>query len=244
MIHGLFGAKKNFSRVVKALGTRNHGASPHVWPHDYAVMARDTQQYLERLWRLAVLVGLFMGAKVAMVVALQRPELVERLVHVDNSPVVSALDAQFLEYLRAMCHVRLDLKLARMTSHDFLTVLDRVSRQYDPDAAVRLFLRHNLRFRTGAAAGNPLKFRVPVLAFLGANTLKGMGGWPEDEVRGKGFDGRVLVMRARQSPLVPDPTLFDAYFSCVEVFDYDCGHWLLSERPERFSVDVAQFFAK
>src|SRR3954454_798882 len=98
LLHGLFGQASNFGaaqkvlaaqgRRVLALDLRNHGASPHAASMSYAEMAGDVAATLEAAGAVpADVLGHSMGGKVAMMLALTRPELVSRLVVADIAPV-------------------------------------------------------------------------------------------------------------------------------------------------------------
>src|SRR5690554_5424616 len=97
LLHGLFGALENLGaiarqfqkeRQVHALDLRNHGSSFHTDTMDYPSMAADVLAYMneQRIDR-ASLLGHSMGGKVAMQVALQAPERVEKLIVADIAPI-------------------------------------------------------------------------------------------------------------------------------------------------------------
>eukprot|EP00171_Calliarthron_tuberculosum_P016622 IDg16622t1 len=98
-LHGLLGtASTNLSmlrrpdfvpeRAKVALDLRNHGRSPHAPGMSYEAQAADVAFTLkEEGIDRAVVVGHSMGGKVAMHLALTRPELVSALVVVDVAPV-------------------------------------------------------------------------------------------------------------------------------------------------------------
>ncbi|OBA23435.1 alpha/beta-hydrolase [Metschnikowia bicuspidata var. bicuspidata NRRL YB-4993] len=256
MIHGLFGARQNYSSVgrkISALSNRqtigvdmrNHGASSHVFPHDYAHMAKDTIRYLEAFGRKVVLAGHLMGAKVSMLVALQRPELVEKLIVIDNSPKAETLDFRFTRDLLAMCRVEQELHSHGTTQARLLKDVDRIMAAYEPDALVRMFLASNLK-RPSKKADNSEKvqFRIPVLNFLKHDVLPKMGGWPSELVRKHTFKKPVLVMRGLDSNFVADEhlkSLFPTYFPNFERVDFDSGHWLVSEQPDKFVQETLKF---
>lgn len=84
ILHGLFGAGRNWKRIAQALGkthrvylpdARNHGASPRGQGMSYAEMARDVLALIERerLGRPFV-IGHSMGGKTAMTLALEHPQ--------------------------------------------------------------------------------------------------------------------------------------------------------------------------
>lgn len=255
MLHGLFGAKQNYASVGRAIAAqthrpvvgldlRNHGSSAHAFPHTYTQMATDTIRHIEATGRSAVLAGHLMGAKVAMLVALRRPELVEKLIVIDNAPVNHVLDEQFTRDLVGMCHVERDLSLAGMSQLALLHSVDKILYKYEKSSLVRLFLASNLKRRLSRDDKRAVRFRVPVLNFLKHGVLGEMGAWPDVDLR---YDGPVMVMRGTRSQFVSDENLavdFPRYFSNVQSVDFDAGHWLVSEQPERFVEATVQFLGK
>jgi pimeloyl-ACP methyl ester carboxylesterase len=85
---------------------RNHGASPHAFPHTYLELAADVKQFIEKhKLQKPTLIGHSMGAKTVMTLALQHPELTESIVVVDNAPVDVALKSDFHSYVQGMKEV-------------------------------------------------------------------------------------------------------------------------------------------
>lgn len=255
LIHGLFGAKQNYSSVGKEISTitrrsvigldmRNHGNAPHAAPHNYMTMARDTIQYIEKCHKGPVaLAGHLMGAKVSMLVSLFRPDLVEKLIVIDNSPVSEKLDVQFYRGLLGMCHIERDRSLAGLPRAALMGKMDKLLSRFEKDPLVRLFLLSNLAKRASKHDNLPVKFRVPVLHFLKDDVLAEMGDWP-GEVEGMVFDKPVRVMKAAKSEFVTERSLendFPRYFKDFSVSVYDCGHWLVSEQPEKFVDETVKF---
>ncbi|NXS56196.1 ABHDB protein, partial [Brachypteracias leptosomus] len=125
LLHGLFGSHGNFQTVAKALvrrgsgkvltvDARNHGNSPHSPLMTYEAMSLDVQHLLSRLGiTKCILLGHSMGGKTAMTLALQRPDLVERLISVDISPVSTAPVSEFSAYISAMKSMRIPEGLTR-----------------------------------------------------------------------------------------------------------------------------------
>ncbi|XP_049760145.1 protein ABHD11 isoform X3 [Elephas maximus indicus] len=113
-LHGLCGCRNNFSSIAKAVAqqtgrkvltvdARNHGDSPHSPDMSYEAMSQDLQDLLPQLGLVpCVLVGHSMGGKTAMLLALQRPDLVDRLIAVDISPARTTSISDFPSYLAAM----------------------------------------------------------------------------------------------------------------------------------------------
>ncbi|WP_353615504.1 alpha/beta fold hydrolase [Colwellia sp. PAMC 21821] len=97
LIHGLFGRLENLGMVAKVLAenyrvtsvdVRNHGDSFHDSVMDYPNMAQDIADVMQHLSiKSAVVLGHSMGGKIAMELALTKPELVEKLIVADIAPV-------------------------------------------------------------------------------------------------------------------------------------------------------------
>lgn len=255
LIHGLFGSKQNFGsvgrricgltrRLVVGLDMRNHGSSPHAMPHDYMHMAKDTIRHIEGMDRKVILGGHLMGAKVSMLVSLLRPELVEKLVVIDHSPVSERLDIQFTQDLLGLCHVVRSNSLRDSPRTTFLQRVDSILFEYEKDPLIRLFLSSNIS-RTKSAFNKLLHIQccVPVLNFLRVATLIEMEKWPHI-MRGLKFNGPVKIMRGKKSPFVLDchlETDFPKYYSIILVADFDAGHWVISEQPNRFVKEIVDF---
>jgi esterase len=145
VLHGLFGRGRNWQAIGRALADRfrvclvdlpNHGESPSTLPMTYAAMAESVIRLTDVLGAVSVdLVGHSMGGKVAMAVALARPDLVEGLVVVDIAPVDYAHD--HLHLIDAM----LALPLRELSGRN---EADAALADTVPDRALRQFLLQNL----------------------------------------------------------------------------------------------------
>lgn len=251
LLHGLFGAKQNYSSVGRSLSAatsrdvigidlRNHGSTMHAAPHDYIHMANDTIKYIEEMGTKVMLAGHLMGAKVAMLVSLMRPELVEKLVVIDNSPHSQILSSQFTKDLLGMCHVERDRSLRELPQAALLLKVDKLLFKHEKDPLVRLFLMSNLQRRGSKHNSLPVKFQVPVLNFLKMGTLAEMGHWPES-VQDLKYYGPVKVMRGIRSDFVTDLSGFTKHFPDYLVVDFDSGHWVVSEQPDKFVEEMVAF---
>ncbi|KAM8951314.1 sn-1-specific diacylglycerol lipase ABHD11 isoform 3-T3 [Lycaon pictus] len=152
-LHGLFGSKTNFNSIAKALAqqtgrrvltvdARNHGDSPHSPEMSYEAMSQDLQDLLPQLGLVpCVLIGHSMGGKTAMLLALQRPELVERLIAVDISPVETTSSSDFPSYMAAMRAVDIPDEVSRSSARK---LADEQLSTVIQDMAERQFLLTNL----------------------------------------------------------------------------------------------------
>jgi pimeloyl-ACP methyl ester carboxylesterase len=107
--HGLYGSARNWGVIAKRLSDdrevlaadmRNHGLSPWYETHSYPDMAADLGAVIKARGGPRDVLGHSMGGKAAMVLALTRPELVNRLIVADIAPVAYAHSQ--IEYIEAM----------------------------------------------------------------------------------------------------------------------------------------------
>lgn len=97
LIHGLFGSLENLNMVAKPLSqhycvtsvdVRNHGSSFHASSMEYPELAQDIINLLDHLKiDTCLMLGHSMGGKIAIQVALQRPERIKKLLIADIAPV-------------------------------------------------------------------------------------------------------------------------------------------------------------
>jgi pimeloyl-ACP methyl ester carboxylesterase len=235
LLHGLFGSAANFGvaarrlacdRPVVGLDLRNHGASPHADGMAYGAQAADVAAALQGLGLPpAVVVGHSMGGKVAMRLALDRPDLVRALVVADIAPV--AYEPAFRGYAAAMLGLRLRPGLTRAEADAALAAAV-------PEAGVRAFLLQNLRLDAAP------RWRIGLRQI--AEGLPQIEGWSG----GGQYAGPVLSLAGGRSDYVraEHRALFRAMFpACRFATLRDAGHWLHADRPEEFAATLGAFAA-
>jgi len=252
-VHGLFGQGKNWTTIAKGLAgdhrvtlidLPNHGHSPWTDRVDYVDMAELLADELETLGDPVTLVGHSMGGKVAMTLALRRPELLRALVVVDIAPSEYPVSggrtddpdeeaSPFGAYIAAMRELDLDRLENRQQA-------DEALRAAVPSRMVRSFLLQSL-VREGSDGGWRWRLNLELLERdLGA--LRGFPPPPE----GAHFDGPVLWIAGANSTYVlpEDRPRMDALFPNTRLVRIkNAGHWVHSEQPEVFLETVRRFLA-
>jgi pimeloyl-ACP methyl ester carboxylesterase len=255
-VHGLFGQGKNWTTIARGLADShrvtlidlpNHGHSPWTDRVDYLDMAGMLAAELEHLGEPVTLIGHSMGGKVAMQLALRRPELLRALVVVDIAPVTypptggrtddpDEEASPFAAYIEAMRALDLD----RLTTRDDA---DAALAAAVPSRMVRSFLLQSL-VREGLGADGRWRWRLN-LDLLGRD-LGELRGFPEPPP-GATFDGPVLWIAGANSTYVLDEDRphMDALFPATRLVRIkNAGHWVHSEQPEVFLETLRRFLER
>jgi len=172
-----------------------------------------------------------------MVLALRRPELVERLGVVDIAPVDYGGTREFAGYVEAMQGIDL-------ASIERRADADRALAESVPERMVRDFLLQNLR--RDATAGSEGGWRWQANLEVLGTELDEISGWPEDRLAGTPpYHGPVLWVAGADSRYIqPEHTeAMRRWFPHHRRLTIKgAGHWVHSQQPEVF-VEVLRRFA-
>ncbi|SFL35151.1 alpha/beta fold hydrolase [Shimia haliotis] len=234
IVHGLFGSGRNWGAIAKrlsptryvlAVDQRNHGNSPWFDSHSYEDMAADLAEVIARYGGPMDVLGHSMGGKAAMVLALTRPELVNRLIVADIAPVAYGHDQnQNIEAMRSV-----DLSRVAKRADASAQLAERV-----PDTTLQSFFTQSLDVKEQ-------RWRLN-LDVLDAEMSKILG-FPE--VPGV-FDGPTLFLSGANSDYVmPEhrPTIREKFPKARFAKITGAGHWLHAEKPREFIASVEAWLA-
>jgi len=237
LLHGLFGSGDNLGALAKSLATefrvtqvdlRNHGRSPHIDDMSLSALADDVQ-FLQRRLNIerSHFVGHSLGGKVAMQLALNAADFVDRLVVADIAPV--AYTPHHSQIFAGLQSVVLDSLQTRQQADEQLA-------KFIDDVGVRQFLLKSL-FRD--EAGFRWRFNLPALVAHYPQMLAAPTGAP--------FAGPTLFIKGGDSDYilaqyeVPMRTLFPNLESKIIE---GAGHWLHGEKPDVFNALVGRFLKR
>jgi pimeloyl-ACP methyl ester carboxylesterase len=252
-VHGLFGQGKNWTTIAKGLAEDhrvtlidlpNHGHSPWTDRVDYVDMAELLAAELASFGGPVTLIGHSMGGKVAMTLALRRPELLHALVVVDIAPVEYPLQggrtddedeeaSPFGAFIAAM-------KAMDLSALETRADADEALRSAVPSRMVRSFLLQSL-VREGLGADGGWRWRLNL--DLLERDLGELRRFPEPPA-GATFDGPVLwVAGANSHYVLPrDRAHMDELFPTTRLVRIkNAGHWVHSEQPEVFLQTLRVF---
>ncbi|WP_108482601.1 alpha/beta fold hydrolase [Oceaniglobus ichthyenteri] len=232
IVHGLFGSARNWGVIAKRLSDtrqvvtvdlRNHGESFWDASHSYRDLADDLATVITSPCDV---LGHSMGGKAAMVLALTRPDLVNRLIVADISPVTYAHSQMHL--IKAMAALDLTGVTRRAEADAALT-------PSITDAGVRAFLLQSLDVVHG-------KWRLNLNTL--ANQMDEIIGFPD--ISAQYPDETLFLSGAESHYVLPEHrdkirALFPrARFAKIP----GAGHWLHAEKPREFEAAVRAFLER
>lgn len=227
--HGLYGSARNWGAIAKrlsderhvtAVDMRNHGESPWRDTHGYPDMAADLAASLAQPGDV---LGHSMGGKAAMLLALNHPDRVKRLVVADIAPV--AYGHSQLPMIDAMRRVDLNQVESRRDADEQLAA-------YVPEPALRAFLLQSLDVRERRWRLNLEALAQEMPKIMGFPEVEGQFDGPTLFISGGDSDYVARDHRSRVKELFPN-----AHFAKIP----GAGHWLHAEQPRAFEAAVRTF---
>ncbi len=230
--HGLYGSARNWGvickrladeRQVVAVDLRNHGHSPWTSNHSYPEMAEDLAEVIAAHGGQMDVIGHSMGGKTAMMLALNHPEMVRRLIVADIAPVpYGHSQIQFIKAMRAVDFDQVDRRsdveeqLAKAGVEPALQSFFTQSLDL-PNKAWRLNLDTLARHMPDIMSfpETPAQWQGSVLFLAGGNS---------DYVRRQ--DREVILARFPNARFAKIP---------------GAGHWLHAEKPREFEANARAF---
>jgi len=238
ILHGLFGWKRNWAAIAKTLShshrvftldLRNHGDSPHAPEMSYDAMAEDVARFIRAHDLGAVpVVGHSMGGKASMVLALNEPGLVDRLLVLDIAPL--PYDRDYDDYIGALRGL------------DFSTLSNRagveaVMQTTFPDRAIRTFLMQNLVKSPAGTYG----WRVNLDAIEAH--MDDIMGFPDID-SDQAYEGSTLFLGGDRSDYITlaHQAEIERLFPLADLdIINDAGHWVHADQPAAFVERLRNF---
>ncbi len=237
ILHGFLGMSDNWKTLgaqfagqgfqVHMLDLRNHGRSFHSDEFNYTVMVDDVRDYcrFHQLQKIDV-IGHSMGGKVAMFLAANHPELIDRLIVADIGPRYYRPHHQ--DILEGLNAVDFSLKPERGE-------VDEILKKYITDFGTRQFLMKSLYWKEPGQLA--FRFNLAVLN----KEIEQVGKALPEEAR---FEKPTLFIRGGDSRYIleEDFSVIKNQFPVAEFETIpNAGHWLHAENPKLFFEIVLKF---
>ena len=237
ILHGFLGMSDNWKTLgtqyaalgyeVHMLDLRNHGRSFHSDAFNYEVMTQDIVDYCqEKKLQNIDIIGHSMGGKVAMLLAVKHPALINKLIVGDIGPKYYAPHHQ--EILAGLNAVDFSKKPSR-------TEVDAIVAQHIPDFGTRQFLIKSLYWETP----EQLQFRFNLPVFN--REIENIGTSLPKNAR---FDKPTLFLNGGNSKYIKEedkPEILNHFPQAVFETIPNVGHWLHAENPKMFFEMTASF---
>ena len=236
ILHGLFGTLDNWQTVARQLSNhysvyivdlRNHGRSPHADEAGYPAMAEDLKVFMENHWIYkAHIMGHSMGGKTAMQLALDYPEMVDKLVVVDIAP--KGYKGGHETIFKALFAVDMDALEDRSQAEKILAAY------IDDNGVVQFLLKNLTRKKEG---GYEWKMNLPVL-FRDYDKIVGA-------IEGhEAFEHPALFIRGEKSTYILDedwPAILELFPAARLETVLNAGHWVHANNPAAMLSLVENF---
>ncbi len=234
ILHGFFASSRNWRSIARQLqeyfhifvpDQRNHGASPHAEPMDYPNMAKDIVDFAQQHdLKRAHFLGHSMGGKVAMVLALTQPELIDKLIVADISP--SNYQHSFDQTIQALNKIPLAQIQNRKQADDYLA-------KAIEDQSYRQFLLQNLALDNGH-----YRWRVDLAIFQ--RYAEKIVGFPAMTTE-KTYPRPALFLGGEQSDYIRADDVYRYFPNAIIKYLPNASHWLHVQAPQAFCQEVRNF---
>jgi pimeloyl-ACP methyl ester carboxylesterase len=236
LVHGLFGSARNWRAIARNLATerrvhvvdmRNHGDSFWDDSQSYHDMANDLAVVIEHIGEHIDVLGHSMGGKAGMILALTRPELLNRLLVIDIAPKTYEHDqVSNIEIMKS-----LDLDAFTRRSEADVLLAHSVS-----DPMLRAFFLQSVII---AQEGNRWQLNLNALS----ENMDHIIGFPQCS---GSFPRPCLFLRGGQSEYVNDTDMDEIYdlFPLATLRTIEgAGHWVQAEATRAFLSEIKDFLA-
>lgn len=237
ILHGMFGMLDNWQYVAKKLADhfmvfildlRNHGKSPHSSDFSYEIMAQDVFNFMEENWIFkAHLIGHSMGGKVAMRLACEHEDRIEKLVVVDIAPKKYIGNHQ--KIFDALFSINLDQLNSRNEAESILK--NKIESQ-----GVRQFILKNMHINKDSQKYE-WKMNLKVIHESYAHILD------RDKLENQ-FHQPTLFVKGEDSDYINSEEWdqYIQYFPNAELQSIaQAGHWVHADQPKEFLEILNKF---
>ncbi len=224
---------------VFLLDMRNHGNSPHSEKHSYKAMSEDIFLFLKEnnLSEINIL-GHSMGGKTAMQFAFDYPEKIKKLIVADISPKeYSFSDKKFSSYINHYEIMRCMYKINFENIENRKQIENILEKTISDKRIINLLLKNVKRSKD-----NKFSWRLNISALL--RNFKQLFSEVGKQTTKSNIE--TLFIKGELSPYIfkDDIPEIDKKFNNYKIIAIpETGHWLHSEKPDKFIETVNKFLS-
>lgn len=239
VLHGLLGMSDNFVSFGKEFSEnhnfrviipdlRNHGRSPHHNLIDYFSLSEDVFELIEALNLKKInVIGHSMGGKTAMFLALNYPELVDKLIVADISPV--KYNSSLFDYLLNFMN---NLDLSEFANRREVT--DFIKLNLKDEKAINVIIKNIF---TSDFKRLTWKANIPTI-------LQNIDNILNFEIYNRVFGKKTLFMKAEFSNYIKDEhqdTIIKYFPNSKVIVVPNSSHWLHVDNYKSFYSIISEF---
>jgi esterase len=240
ILHGLFGQSDNWNTLGKKFAEhqfevylvdlRNHGNSPHSNIWNYQVMSDDIHELITELGlKNVTLLGHSMGGKVVMKLAIQHPELIDKIIVSDIAPKFHKPDNE--DVINALRSINLKTFNTRKEAEKELA-------HYIHQPGIIQFLLKNIYWEDDNDKGS-LTWKFNKTDII--NQIKNISEAIESD---RPCTINTLFIRGEKSNYIFDEDIehiHDLFPNCTLKTIPNAGHWVHADNPLIFFETVINF---
>lgn len=237
ILHGFFASARNWRKIAERLSSvyhvyvldmRNHGLSPHHPIMDYPSMAADVLRFMDaHELATAHVLGHSMGGKIAMWLALNHPERMNKLIVVDIAP------KSYTHNFDGTIHALIDLPLAEIHNRKQAELM---LEKDIPELDYRQFLLQNLTLNNGG-----YQWRIDLDVFM--RTAPNIIAFPETQ-EVLPFKGESIFIAGADSAYLTFKDTLHLFPSSLFKTISDAAHWIHAQQPVIFTEVVEKFLQR
>nr|ACO10649.1 Abhydrolase domain-containing protein 11 [Caligus rogercresseyi] len=253
--HNLMGSKSNFNRVAKEINqmtrrlvlnvdSRNHGESPKLPEMTYESMTSDVHSLMRSMdIPKACFLGNGMGGRVGMLMALQQPSLIDKLIVINSTPLNHMSIMERVERIKMAGQIMETCKADIESAEGMVakkSVADKILMPILKDSFDRGLFLTNLVTSNAEGGSNMWK--------LNFNALEAspLGMFPTFE-KGVSFDGPVLFITGDKCDYLREPDIEEvsSLFPNAKFYRIsNTGYWLHVERYKELLELILPFLTE
>ena len=239
ILHGVFGMLDNWQIFAKKLADefwvstidlRNHGRSPHSDIFNYEVMISDVIEFLNNNHiKQPHIIGHSMGGKLAMHLALEHPEYINKLVIVDIG--IKKYISRHDEIFKALCSLNLK-------SYQKREEIDRDLKKTISNWNIRQFLMKNIN-RNKDKEGFKWKMNLNIIKDNYETIIQKI---TSDFT----FEGDTIFIKGENSDFILEkdkPEILDLFPNAKFETIPNAGHWVHAEQTDKL-IKITKDFLK